>query len=1254
MSPEISDIDRLKIQLNKLQIPTDKLQGGLKGFITRKKFSPDINNELNALVDTDPALAIIKITELNPYVISPRSRRRTNNIRKELAAHASSDKKIQYEAASPLMSIGTAAHCLREMLDIFPLDTIINNSHHELIIENDLVIGFQDTPSLKIFQQKPISFDISTEIKTNTTVDSIKPDSLKTFFEFPFPAPKPGESPKDWVLNQLQTALKNIKVEDRDWPTKPHDVEKILENGPTKVALVSAIEICHYIFDNYGQMGVTAAVNSHLEISTASIEQFRALNWLSVASNILNINREIKINSDDDAILIELPVGKIPILTGDSRYPELTLNGGVIDSLLLRLPNAKSKFGELSPKKISQFMEQEFKNQALKYHEKGSDGHTTKTKLGRNLNSCFHLLSRYFGEDYIDHLEIIIKDYKFIGGDGGWKEAYDKNNLPVPKHELQIRDYLILTLGQLYLNDKRNMESHQIKENHQKPKDKLIPDFDTKIPAVSLDELLQFGQKKNLFSRITGQLCYQIPGQEIIKTVKANDFETWQCWSKALITERVTQYPEYQQRLYLTLLKNAVYPKDELDKSYRENNRVPDSISWCKYLHQNYVLIKELSEDFLDKKIKVEHSAIYQDGVIVLWLKFEGQDIRLAVNQHGNFTVIGFKDSNGSINGSLSSNIEMVGVRQRNDLLIKMFYKNIVDKLNPKNLILEKKLDPTKHIIGPNGNILDLVPGKPIIATVNHMNGTWYLNTQLLQQIALDGSIHTFYLHKLAEILSKEHIGNQPVMCPLPTHSNRKTAAANIYDGDHIKCFACDTNIRFTDTNGHHIKHRPMEAGDTPAGYREVTSERQRSINSFFDLIVKLNQNPEVVNYLIYHRGLSPNEIGLDNYAYFPLDLSTFISKIADHEFKKLGAISGLENKLNKIDPQLKSEYLFDYAVGKHDLVFSLRRLVNTFPEIKHKLFDTTIEGLSKTLEVYKITAKTNFDDIKQQCLGYYVSRSEKLQKEFNDLICKYPEIEDDLRKLRFTQMEQWHQRGLIGANKNGHDYMGGRIIFKTKWISASNLQPGNICARGIIDLSGVELFEGEKHRKAFLGPLKKRKDHNLYTHPTPPGLWLPSPDKFMETVTSTKKIILLEGPITTASFVNIFPEYKDNTAAVIGFPIYQLAALLKWFGVKGYESKEKHFSKNIDIEEIVLGTDFDKGGTNGYFNLSNYLNKIFPELIITPIHDIIPKSHPSQKFLRPYDPELYKENGTLENEPKIDWNDILLVLRGLKKSWLK
>lgn len=1258
MSPEKSDVDRFKIQLEKLQIPTEKLQSGLKGFVARKKFPADITEKLNTLIDTDAALAVITISELNPHIVSPRSHRRDNDIRKELLAH-SSDKKILYEAASPLMPLGTAAHCLREMLDILPLDTIIKNSHHELIIEDNQVLGFQNIAPSENFQQNAISFEDPTKISINSNPNSSKINSLKTLFEFPLPAPKPDESPKDWVLNQLQSALKNIKIEDRDWPSKPHDIEKILCNGESKVALVSAIEICHYIFDNYGQMGVAAAINSHLEISTASIEQFRALNWLSVASNIVNLNREVIINQKDDAILIELPVGRIPIITGDIKYPELTLNGGEIDTLVLRLPNAKSKFGELSPKKFSQFLEQEFNNQALKYHEKDNDGHVTKNKLGRNLSSCFHLLSHHFGEDFIDHLEIVIKDYKFIGGDGGWKEAYDKDHLPVPKHELQIRDYLILTLGQLYLNDKRDKQAHQVKENLKNPQENFIPNQDAKIPAVTLDELLEFGRKKNLFGRITGELCYQIPGQEIIKTIKSDDFETWQRWGKAVISERVKQYPEYQQRLYWTLLKNAVYSKDELDKSYREINKVPESISWCKYLHQNYILIKELSQDILDQKVTVERSVIYKDGVVVLWLKLKDQHLRLAINQHGNFTAIGFKDSAGAVNGSLSSNIEMVGVRQRNDLLLKMFQKNIVDNLNPKNLIYENRINPSKNIIGPNGKILDLVAGKPIVATVNHMNGSWYLNTRLLQEIALDGSIHTVYLHKLAEMLSREHIKNQPVMCPLPTHSNRTSSAAYLYS-DHIKCFGleCGETIRITDTKGHFIKHRPMEAGDVPTGYREVTPERQRSIKSFFNLIINLNQNPEIVNYLIHLRGLSPSEIGLDNFGYYPLDLSTFISKIADHEFGKMGAISGLENKLNKIDPELKSEPLFKYAADKHDLVFSLRRLVNTFPEIREKIRNNfsefTIEDLSKLLKNYKIMAKEELDNTKKQCLGYYVSRSENLQKTFTKLVLKYPEIESDLNQLSFSQMEQWHQRGLVGADKNSHDYMGGRIIFKTKWISGSDLQPGNICARGISDLDKKELFEGEKHRKAFLGPLKKRKDHDLYTHPTPPGIWLPSPDKFMETIASTKKIVLLEGPITTASFVNIFPEYRDNTAAVIGFPVYQLTALLKWFGVCGYESKDQHFSKNLDIQEIILGTDFDKGGTDGFIHLSEYLHEIFPQLIITPIHNIVSDSHPSKKFLRPYNPELYKEGGPLEKEPKVDWNDILLVLNNQKKSWLK
>lgn len=1260
-----SAAEQLKSQIEKLNIPNEQIQTGLKDFVSRNKYTQKTSAELTNLIDSDPVQAIIEIAGLNPFIFSPRSPHRSNEIRKELVAHAS-NKTLLLEAASPLMPLGTSAHCLREMLDVLPLDTIINNSHHQLIFENDQVIGFQNSPQEKHYKQGQIPYKDPKEMP----VESSPKTTPKTLFEFPLPAPKANESQKDWVLNQLKNAFKNMKVEDRDWPTKPNDIEKILENGPTKVALVTIMEICHYVFDNCGQMSVTAASNSHLEISTASIEQFRALNWLSIASNIINLNQkkenvsELKVSSKDEAFFIELPIGKLPIITGDPRYPELTLNGGEIDSIVIKLPNLKEKIYGLTPENIGRLMEKEFNNQSMRYHKKNEYGQVTKNKLGRNLGSCFHLLSRYFGDDFIDHIEIVIKDYKFLGGDGGWRKAFDKNSLPLSKHESQIKEYLILALGQLYLVYKENKELRESElkikliDTDKKSVDsqgKFISNSERKIPAVTLEELLVFAQEKKLFNRITGQLCYQIPGQEVINEVKADDYDSWQRLGKNLISERVKDFPEYQQRSYLRLLKNAIYPKEILDKSHRENNKLPDNLSWGKYLYQNYILIKEFSQEILDKKIIVKRSAIYKDGVIVLWIKHENKIIRLAFNQNCDFSAVGFDGIIGKVSGSLSSNIEMVGVRQRNDLLLKMFYENIVDKLDRENLVYENQLDLSKNIIGPDGKVLNLVPGKPIVASVNHMNGYWYLNTKLLQKIALDDSVHTFYLHKLSDALGQTHIKNQPVMCPLPTHPNHTSPAAFLY-GDHIKCFGgdCGETTRITDSQGHFIKHLPMESSDTPAGYREVTPERQRSIKSFFDLTVKLNQNPEIVNYLIHLRGLSPNEIGQNNYSYFPLDLSSFISNIADYEFKKMGTITNLEHKLNKIEPEKRSDYLFNYAKGNHDFIWSLRRFVYTFPELKEKIKDINIEDFSKLLNDHKIFTKTNHDDVMKQCLGYYVSRSPEHQEKFNELIIKYPEVEEDLRQLRFIHMEQWHQRGLIGKDSTGANYMGGRIIFPTKWISGLDLQSGNICARGISDLEKKELFEGPKHRKAFLGPIKKRKSHDLYTHPTPPGIWLPSPENFMKTIAETKKIILLEGPITTASFVNIFPEYRDNTAAVIGFPIHQLPALLKWFGVHGYESNDQHFSKNLDIQEIVLGTDFDKGGTNGFINLSEVIRETFPDLIITPIHDIIPDNHPTKKFLRPYDPTLYEAGGLFEKEPKIDWNDILLVKSGLKKSWLK
>jgi hypothetical protein len=196
------------------------------------------------------------------------------------------------------------------------------------------------------------------------------------------------------------------------------------------------------------------------------------------------------------------------------------------------------------------------------------------------------------------------------------------------------------------------------------------------------------------------------------------------------------------------------------------------------------------------------------------------------------------------------------------------------------------------------------------------------------------------------------------------------------------------------------------------------------------------------------------------------------------------------------------------------------------------------------------------------------------------------------------------------------------------------------------ITLEGENLFEGRKHNKTFT-PKTRREIGGKRLNSLPAGFVLKDPEQFL--LHAREGIVLLEGPITGASFAKFAPSFQYQTMINLGTEYQPTIAFMRGLGMKG----DAYSGLRIGIGKVWLATDFDKGGLEAFYRLEEQIRRNFPEVAIATVHELLPQivlnrlPDVFKNGLPPDDPQImegiFGEGGSLCDRT-LDLNDLLLM----------
>jgi len=1096
--------------------------------------------------------------------------------RRSLTAHTG-EKRMFLNSQSPTFELGTDAHFMTELQDIMTLDQIIAERGGELKIEKGRVVGI----ILKKYRDQY----------------TLLPEDMEVVLEEPLPAKDDGEEIDSWVKKVLAEAMAVIG----EMPTKPNDVEVLFKDAARSAALVRIVEVCHFIFGNYGSMGVIEMVGETEIIRVEGISGFQAINWLSIATRIVKDGLAGQNEDGKRGTLVELSLGDVSLKTGlkEMGVEQIRISGGELDVCQLEINGVND---------LSEAVRM-FEKGVLKLRKKGGE------RLGRNMGTLLKLLSEGMGvEELIKRISLTITDYKFLIGDGKYHLALNKNLLPSEGHQKQVREYIFLIICQLYRLYREEKDSL----GKRVPKKELIGQDQEKrrqITPIRISDVIKFAKEFGLIERITARLDYQIPGENVVYEIKAKNWRELRSWAKELLQNRLKTLPEHRRAKMLRVLEQALFPGEDLEILRKTKNHPTEEISgWCvEYRGNNYLILSELLERIKGGGFRIDRTVKYEDGVMAFWFLIPDPkspdsktiEVRLALDKNGRFRVTGLPEVVGPVDGSVSSTWALKAVTEKYSeqwgWVEKEFWAELMKRTN--NWIDVAARIPDGKMVDQNGRLRAVVPGKPIVCKYDHFSaGIWVIDKVLLAQAVEEnerlGLPDDWGLGRLANMMASGEEG--PAFCPCPFHDNKRTEAASVLPGM-VHCFVCG-NMGLPRDPDKIIYSVPLTGGESPEDYQEVAMARDEAMTGFFRMTQNLARDEEFGDFATYlgSRGLEPGDVA-EWCGYMPRRVSRYLHDVFYQAFVLV---------------EKKSEY--------------------TWEELEPMKIEEFLGRAGITQLLNKMNRKSD--------------RSEWLEVE--------PEWFDGLfGQITIRDLRGWDKFRLIGRDKAKNDLYGGRLTFVTQWIHREHgVLASNINGRGVAyrDDRGYELqlFQGNVvHRKAFTKDRRGHNEEGRVIRQTPPGFYIPDFEKFRNR--PIKRLIIMEGPITAASAWKLMPEWKEDTLVMYGLLPKQILAILKWIGVSGYEAKN-HPSLGKTIEEVVLAFDFDWGGMTDFKIIRDALNRTFPDLKVTQVLDLL-KGTPLEKYARPHDISddeeeiIYpKKDAGFGGGKKRDWNDILGMRLGI------
>lgn len=1150
------------------EITDEFIVGRLVEFVGTRRIPPKEKDGIRAsLVDGRIGEAVEALALVGGDKVIARNARLPER-RRQLAAY-SGEKKLTKNSPSPTFELGTDSHYLTEIQDVKTLTEIITDNGGELEIKEGRVVGI-------IFGKNKNQYFL------------FQGDGEKVTFEEPLPSKGDEEGVDDWVKRVLSEAI----IEIGEMPTRPNDVETLFKDSIRRMALVRIVEVCHFIFGNYGSMGVMEKVGETEIIRAEGISGFQALNWLSIATRIMKNGEAGKNEGGRKGTLIELSLGEISLKTGkkDGEAESIRISGGELDVCGLKIEGME---------KIPE---------AIRLFEKEAK------RSGRNMRSLLTLLSKGVGvEELIKKISLTITDYKFLIGDGRFHLALNKELLPSERHQKQVREYIFLIICQLYRlyrEEKDGLRQKVLKKD-------VIgrdPGSRKQVIPIRIGDVIKFAKEFGLMERITARLDYQIPGENKVYEIRANDSRELRKWAKELLENRLKTLPEHRRARMLKILEQALFPGENLEILRKTKNHPTEEISgWCvEYRGNNYLILSELLERIRGDNFRVDRTVKYEDGVLAFWFLIPDPkstdsktiEIRLALDKNGRFRVTGLPGVVGPIDGSVSSTWELKAVMERHSdqwaYIENDFWAELIKATN--NWIDVTTRIPDGKMVDQNGRLRGVVPDKPIVCRYDHFTaGIWVIDKVLLaaavEEMERLGLRDKWGLVVLANMMAKGEEG--PAFCPIPFHDNTDTEAGSVLPGI-IHCFECG-NIGKPRDPDRIIHNVPLTGGENPEDYQEVAEARHEAMSSFLRLTQNLARDEEFGDFSTYlgNRGLESADVA-EWCGYMPRRVSRFL----------------------------------------HDVFYQAYVLVEK--RSKYSWEELESMRIREFLETAGITQLLNRMDRKSEPAEWL----EVEPKWFDGLF----------GQITIRDLRSWDKFRLIGRDKAKNDLYGGRLTFETHWIYGAGIGASNINGRGIEYRASrgyeLQLFEGNVvHRKAYIKERRRHDEGGRVVRQTPPGFYIPDFEKFRNR--PIKRLIIMEGPITAASAWKLMPEWKEDTLVMYGLLPKQILAILKWIGVSGYEAKN-HPSLGKNIEEVVLAFDFDWGGMNDFKIIRDALNRTFSDLKVTQVLDLL-KGTPLEKYARPHDvsdddeEKVYpKKDAGFGGGKKRDWNDILKMQLGI------
>lgn len=1070
-------------------------------------------------------------------------------------------------------------------------------------------------------------------------------------FEQPLPAPNTIPQNQSEMIDYAIQVIKDSLAELGEVPRRPYDVAKALGNETKRVPLLKALEAGHLIFGD--REGISLIDKNEVarrgEISSDQLDEFTVINWLSLIRFAVNNHRPTPENQslNGKGYLEELPLGDIKFLYVDKEGRDQTIDirGGRLDYVLFDWESDhrpdKPRQNPLAAQVYQ--VQDKFPSQRGLYHRHrvGPDGEMikTKTRLGKSLRSTLQDAWHDLRGELFERLRAKVVDLKYPAGDSTeWDMVYSSEFLPSRKYQEKMREYLFLTIAQLYWT---LLWSENESESFTDPGENF---------AIEIDEIVAFAREYHLLERkaIGGENRYQLPEREVVMPVGFLDYEDLKACGQDLLNRRkAAKKTATLLRAYRTValaargrieeIKEIVPEIETLElPEFLEGFCVPNKhrpqlclvdLAQCMFQERDQQIIQEPGslrvqksataatlekEPILELKpgLSVNQAIEFkQEQVFVIWVNGiapDRQELRIAIDIKTNrFSISGASED--LIIGGLLSARQMERVVERPGDIENAFSAQIWQPLQEGDLA-----QSTPDWAGKDFEYDWDGEKQPVTNTHRPITYKWDPVTDSktivpsLVQAAHDVHGDEYDMDLLAEYL-KERPEGQNLYCPGRVHNDTKKRSAGFYPNG-IKCFACGeffavpsqkTSMRVT-----------RLSGALPEHWLQPGLERMEAFRAALAVGQAFGRNSsELKEYLKEARGLNPESLG--PHGYVPMELAAALYEMT------------VDTSGKKPKPRKSFKEITDNPHGK---------------ELR---LDTLAKG-------------TNF-------LIWQTGDGEALIKparKIIELIDKLPH-EDRLivlDNLKLGMIKKMRKMGIISrSKKEGWLRWGGRVFAPAYWIDGNNLIESNFNARGV-ESKGQKLFEGQDHLKAPFGrPNKDQRKRGIKGMPAGFHLCV-EPEEFLDQVEKDKEIVVTEGFLNSGTLVEIDPKLRGKIVTNLGTGHRALMTLIRWLGAEG-DVKEYGKGRQFGVKVIYLCHDFDEGGWLNYWKTKEKIEDSFTGVEVRSVHGLLPPEAIDllPDFFRDSMPpsgketqkELFKNEGAPWHKRSLDLNDLWRMLQG-------